>query len=48
MCNYISAFVKTGDPNCNDNDGTPQTEWKTYTKEQKGGLNFTGEGSIAI
>ena len=48
MCNYISSFVKTGDPNCADNDGTKQPEWKTYTKAGHEGVDFTGEGTKQI
>jgi len=31
MCNYWTNFVKTGDPNGLDADGTPMPKWKPYT-----------------
>lgn len=30
MCNAWAHFIKTGDPNGSDADGTPQPEWKPY------------------
>ncbi len=46
MANYVAAFVKTGDPNCKDADGSAQPEWKTYSKELKAEMNFVGEGAV--
>jgi len=31
MCNYWANFIKKGDPNGNDADGTPMPEWKPLT-----------------
>ena len=31
MCNYWTNFAKTGNPNGNDNDGTPMPQWKPFT-----------------
>ncbi|NMA37955.1 MAG: carboxylesterase family protein [Papillibacter sp.] len=31
MCNYWANFIKTGDPNGEDADGTPMPQWKPYT-----------------
>jgi para-nitrobenzyl esterase len=31
MCNYWTNFVKTGNPNGPDADGTPMPEWRPYT-----------------
>ncbi len=31
MCNYWANFIKTGDPNGNDADGSPMPEWKPLT-----------------
>ena len=31
MCNYWANFMKTGDPNGLDADGTPMPEWKPFT-----------------
>ncbi|MBO4336870.1 MAG: carboxylesterase family protein, partial [Lachnospiraceae bacterium] len=47
MCNYICAFIKTGDPNCVDNDGDAQPEWKPYTADERWEMNFTGDGPQA-
>ncbi len=33
MCNYWANFIKTGDPNGNDADGTPMPEWHAFTPE---------------
>ena len=30
ICNYVSNFIKSGDPNGLDIDGTPLPEWKDY------------------
>lgn len=35
MCNYWCNFVKTGDPNGNDADGSRMPEWKPYDKNDK-------------
>ena len=31
MCNYLTNFIRSGDPNGNDADGTPMPEWKPLT-----------------
>jgi para-nitrobenzyl esterase len=31
MCNYWANFIKTGDPNGPDADGTPMPEWKPFS-----------------
>ncbi len=31
MCNYWANFIRTGNPNGNDADGTPMPEWKPLT-----------------
>ena len=33
MCNYWTNFVKNGDPNGNDNDGTPMPKWKPFGQQ---------------
>lgn len=45
MCNYWVNFVKTGNPNGNDIDGTPMPEWKPYTKEEPCSMFFLTEGA---
>lgn len=39
MCNYVSNFIKTGNPNGNDADGTPMPLWKPY-RECKGQMHY--------
>ena len=34
MCNYFADFVKTGDPNGPDDDGTDMPEWKPFNDEE--------------
>lgn len=46
MANYVAAFVKTGDPNCVDRDGTPQPLWKPYTADERNEMNFVSEGAV--
>jgi len=46
MCNYWTNFVKTGDPNGKDADGTPMPEWKPYTPENRRSMNFFDEISM--
>ena len=43
MCNYMTNFIKTGNPNGVDIDGTPLPEWKAYTKEHNSGIVFGKE-----
>ena len=45
MCNYWSNFVKTGNPNGPDNDGTPMPEWKPYTENSKCDMVFGKNGA---
>ena len=41
MCNYWANFVKTGDPNGPDADGTPMPEWKPLDADSKNTMWFT-------
>ena len=43
MCNYWANFIKTGDPNGQDADGSPMPEWKPYTKEEPCEMIFTAD-----
>ena len=47
MCNYLASFVKNGDPNCNDSDGSPQPLWKPYTLDERNEMNFIARGAEA-
>ncbi len=44
MCNYLTSFIKTGDPNCADNDGEAQPEWIPMTDEVPNAMRFTDAG----
>ena len=46
MCNYITNFIKTGDPNGEDADETDMPEWRPYTSKDHAEMNFIREGSI--
>lgn len=45
MCNYWSNFVKTGNPNGVDNDGTPMPEWKSYSEASPCDMVFGKNGA---
>lgn len=47
MCNYLAAFIKNGDPNCEDDDGCPQTLWKPYMLDERNEMNFESRGAVA-
>lgn len=43
MCNYWANFIKNGDPNGRDADGTRMPEWKEFTPENNRAMYF-GDG----
>ena len=45
MCNYWCNFMKTGDPNGIDADGTEMPHWEPYTKETPYDMIFSMEGA---
>ena len=45
MANYLVNFVKTGDPNGCDADGTPMPEWQPFDGETPVEMRFTAEGA---
>ena len=45
MCNYLCHFVKTGNPNGTDADGSDLPEWKPYSEEEAFEMLFTGQGA---
>lgn len=45
MCNYISNFVKTGDPNGPDDDGSPMPLWAPYQSEHRAEMVFGDDGA---
>lgn len=44
MCNYWCNFIKTGNPNGYDADGTKLHNWEPFTQEKRLGVRFTGNG----
>lgn len=48
MCNYWANFIKNGNPNGPDADGTPMPEWKPYTSGQPAEMRFTTDGAVPV
>lgn len=46
MCNYMTNFIKTGDPNGLDNDGKPMPQWDPYTAENPVEMTFRTDGLV--
>ena len=46
MCNYLTNFVKSGDPNGRDADGTDMPVWRPYGTGAHCGMNFLKEGCV--
>ena len=40
MCNYLCNFIKTGNPNGKDADGSEMPEWKPYTTKDTNRMVF--------
>jgi len=47
MCNYITNFAKTGNPNGKDSDGSDMETWLPYSEEAKNEMRFTADGPKA-
>jgi para-nitrobenzyl esterase len=47
MCNYLSNFIKNGNPNGKDHDGSDLPEWKPYEAGQPCEMVFTSQGAVA-
>ena len=47
MCNYWTNFMKTGNPNGEDADGTMMPKWESYKKDAKNEMLFVSEGAVA-
>lgn len=45
MCTYLTNFIKNGDPNGLDADGSKLPKWNPYSTGGKYGIEFTSEGS---
>lgn len=48
MCNYWANFMKNGDPNGKDADGTDMPYWESYNHEHRAEMNFTGQGPKCV
>ncbi len=46
MCNYYCNFIKCGDPNGLDIDGTEMPKWNAYSEAEPNGIVFTPDGSV--
>lgn len=46
MCNYWANFIKTGDPNGPDADGSPMPLWQPYSREEPWEMRFRSEGPV--
>ncbi|WP_130838096.1 carboxylesterase/lipase family protein [Lachnoclostridium sp. Marseille-P6806] len=46
MCNYYCNFIKNGDPNGMDADGTFMPEWKAYTAQERNEMEFAPGGAV--
>ena len=46
MSTYFVNFIKSGDPNGDDADGTALPLWKPYSPSYRNGMYFTREGSV--
>lgn len=48
MCNYWCNFIRTGDPNGRDADGTELPCWDTYTAEHPCQMVFGRDGAASV
>ncbi len=48
MCNYLANFVKTGDPNGEDADGSPMPVWEALRSEDPKAMWFKDTGPECI
>mgnify|MGYP001030229624 FL=1 len=46
MCNYFCNFIRSGDPNGADADGSAMPEWKPYRREEGAEMVFTSAGAV--
>lgn len=46
MCNYWVNFIKNGNPNGADADGTPMPVWEPYTDQKPAEMVFTMDGAM--
>lgn len=48
MCNYWVNFIKSGNPNGTDDDGSDLPEWKPYRENDRVEMVFTAEGAKTL
>nr|MCR5398162.1 carboxylesterase family protein [Lachnospiraceae bacterium] len=48
MCNYWCNFIKTGDPNGKDIDGTQMPKWLPYKEGQAFDMIFKTDGPVTV
>ena len=46
MCNYLANFIKSGDPNGADADGSAMPTWTVLTPDTPYAMSFTEKGSV--
>ena len=46
ICNYMTNFIKSGDPNGLDNDGKQMPIWKPYTADNRVEMTFRTDGLV--
>lgn len=47
MCNYWANFIKTGNPNGTDVDGSQMPKWQPYSSESPCTMRFLPQGAVA-
>lgn len=47
MCNYFANFIKTGDPNGQDDDGSEMPVWQPYTDDCRAEMLFGDNGAVS-
>lgn len=47
MANYLTNFIKNGDPNGEDVTGSVMTRWMPYSNDAQNEMHFTPDGCIA-
>lgn len=48
MCNYWANFIRTGNPNGEDVDGTTMPEWEPYSEKTPCEMVFGKEGAVSV
>ena len=48
MCNYWANFIRTGNPNGADMNGSPMPEWEPYSEKNPCEMIFGKEGAVSV